>query len=613
MPSEIQGLTVERLGAVLRRRWWIIAVTTVAVAAASFGFSVIQRKEYTATASVLFAGQQGGAVAAGVQLPAASPSSDPQIMATNVQLLTQGSTVPRKTAQIVRHGLTASAVAGAISASQQGQTNIASVSATSSNPLLAADIANTYAKQFIASQGAQQRASARQGLNVVERQIAALSQQQLAGTSGQALLDRAESLRILSNINDPGVQMVSAATPVGSPSAPQLKRNVALGIVLGLLLGIGFAFLLERLDRRMKDADEVRTAYELPLLAAVPYRKSYAVPRCINSPNHQGHAEVFKLLRAYLRYFSVNRDLRRILVASVASGDGRTTIARNLAEAAQETGTKTLLLEADLRRPVLADHYRLLTAFGLSDLLIGTVSGHEAIRAVPIPAPANDSRSRFALDVLVAGRPPPNPAELLQSKAMADLLVWAAEHYELVVVDTPPIGVMSDAMALLGDVDGVVLVSRVRKNTRDGATVLRDRLLGVNAPLLGVVANGVRTKGDDGYEYGSGGDAHHHATVGNHHVGIDESQAAGEDRVKPLPHYVSRRRTRQKVGKRAGQRSAVAATGEETLAPETVATVDLPEETLLDLVPDPMPTDVTRTQVRPQHSVPVDRDRSSRS
>lgn len=611
MPSEIQGLTVERLCAVLRRRWWIIVLTTVAVAGASFGFSVIQRKEYTATASVLFADQQGGAVAAGVQLPPASPSSDPQIMATNVQLLTQGSTVPRKTAQIVRHGLTASAVAGAISASQQGQTNIASVSATSSNPLLAADIANTYAKQFVASQGAQQRASARQGLNVVERQIAVLSQQELAGTSGQALLDRAESLRILSNINDPGVQMLGSATPVGSPSAPQLKRNVALGIVLGLLLGIGFAFLTERLDRRMKDADEVRTAYELPLLAAVPYRKSYAVPRRVHSPSHQDDAEVFKLLRAYLRYFSVNRDLRRILIASVASRDGRTTIARNLAEAAQGTGTKTLLLEADLRRPVLADHYRLFTAFGLSDLLIGTVSRHEAIRAVPIPAPANGSGSRFSLDVLVAGRPPPNPAELLQSKAMADLLVWAAEHYELVVLDTPPIGVMSDAMALLGDVDGVVLVSRVRKNTRDGATTLRDRLLGVNAPLLGVVANGVRAKGDDGYEHG---DAHHHVAVDNRDVGRDNGDAAGGDWVKPLPHYVSRRPTRQKVGKLARQKSAAAATGEETLAPDTVPTVGAPEETLaLDLVPDPIPTDVTRTQLRRQHSVPVDRDRRGRS
>ena len=336
-------------------------------------------------------------------------------------------------------------------------------------------------------------------------------------------------------------------------------------------------------------------------------------------PDHQGDAEVFKLLRAYLRYFSVNRDLRRILIASVASGDGRTTIARNLAEAAQETGTKTLLLEADLRRPVLADHYGLYAAFGLSDLLIGTAGGHEAIKAVPIPAPANGSRSRFSLDVLVAGRPPPNPAELLQSKAMADLLVWAAEHYELVVLDTPPIGVMSDAMALLGDVDGVVLVSRVRKNTRDGAPVLRDRLLGVNAPLLGVVANGVRAKGDDGYEYGYGGDAHHHVSADNLHVGRDKSYAAGEDRVKPPPHYVSRRPTRRKVGKLAGQKfagqkSAAAATGEETLAPDAVSTVGVPEEMLaLDLVPDPMPTDVTRTQLRRQRSVPVDRDRRGRS
>ena len=536
MHPEAQALTLERLSAILRRRWWVIAVTTIVVAGASFGFSRIQRKQYTATASVLFGSQQGGAEAAGLQLNSGSPSLDPQFMATNVQLLAQQSEIAGETARTVRHGLTASAVSRAISVSEQGQTDIASVSATSSNPFLASDIANTYATQFIAAQGAQQQASARKGLNVVERQIGALSHQQLVGTTGQALLDRAESLRILSNIQDGGVQKVSSATPPGSPSSPQVKSNVALGVVLGLLLGLGFAFLLERLDRRMKDAEEVETAYGLPLLAAVPHKKSYSLPPRLDSPNHQGEAEVFKLLRAYLRYFNVDRTPRRLLVASAASRDGRTTIARNLAEAAQETGTETLLLEADLRRPVLASHYGLSSAPGLAELLIGTVSAPEAIRAVPIAARVNGSRAEISLDVLLAGHSPPNPAELLQSEAMADVLRWVWDHYELVVVDTPPIGVVSDAMALLRYVDGVILVSRVGKNTRDAAMVLRERLLGVSAPLLGVVANGVRAKADDGYGYGYGYGGE------DRHVAVDDR---GQPRLDlPPPSTPERRRLR---------------------------------------------------------------------
>ena len=104
--------------------------------------------------------------------------------------------------------------------------------------------------------------------------------------------------------------------------------------------------------------------------------------------------------------------------------------------------------------------------------------------------------------MLVAGHPPPNPAELLESHAMAEFLSWAAEHYELVVIDTAPIAVVSDAMPLLRSVDGVVLVSTLGKNTRDGAALLRERLTGMNAPLLGVVANQVKAKSKDGYGYG---------------------------------------------------------------------------------------------------------------
>ncbi len=501
--TETRDLDLERVLAILRRRWWVIALVTVVVTAASFGFSAIQQKKYTATSSVLFQSQPIAQTAAGLQPSAAvSATATPLVMATNVQLLSHQAGVAAATARIVGHGLRAGEVSGSLSVAEEGQTNIASVSATSPQPRLSAAIANTYAAQFIASEQAQQQAIVKQSLALVNRQIAATSRQQLAGPTGQALLDRAESLRILSRLQNSGVQQVTFASVPSSPSSPTTKRNTELGFVLGLLLGIGFAFLLERLDRRMKDVDELSAAYGLPLLAAVPQSKSFALPPQVGGANHAGDTEVFKLLRAYLRYFNVDRELRLLLVASAGSGDGKTTIARNLAEAAQETGTTTLLLEADLRIPELAQHYGLPTSPGLSELLIGRVNAAEAVRSVPIATLVNGSASELSLDVLVAGHPPPNPAALLQSHAMADVLSWAAEHYELVVVDTPPLGVVSDAMALLRNVDGVVIVSRLGKNTHDAASFLRERLVGVHAPLLGVVANGVRARGDNSYGYG---------------------------------------------------------------------------------------------------------------
>ena len=198
--------------------------------------------------------------------------------------------------------------------------------------------------------------------------------------------------------------------------------------------------------------------------------------------------------------------MRCLLVASAAPGDGKTTVARNLAHAAQETGTKTLLIDADLRRPDMAAHYGVHAAPGLSELLIGTVQAHEAIRSIPISTRVNGKTTEVALDVLVAGHPPPNPAELIESRAMSLVMAWAKEQYELVVIDTPPLSVVSDAIPLLRIVDGVVLVSQIGKNTRDAAAFLRDRLMAMNAPLLGVVANGVRARsgGDYGYGYGYG-------------------------------------------------------------------------------------------------------------
>lgn len=525
------NLDLERALVVLRRRWWVILLSTVLVGGASFALSERQTKEYTATAAVLFEDSQLNQQASGLQIVNTSPTEDPRIMATNVQLLTQQSGVAETTARSLGHGLTAADVTQAISVSEQGQTNVANVSATHPDPKLAAQIANTFVSQFIASQRAQQQGFVAQALSLVERQVAALSHQQLAGTTGQALLDRAESLRILAKLQDGGAQLVTPAKTPASPSSPQVRRNTALGLFLGLLLGLTVAFLLERFDRRMKSPEDLEETYQLPLLAAVPQNKSYALAPQPSATSH-ADTEVFRLLRTYLRYFNVDRELRSLLVVSAAPGDGKTTIARNLAQAAQETGTKALLLEADLRRPTLAQHYGVSTAPGLSELLVGSTDARDAIRAIPIATRVNGKTSQVALDVLVAGHPPPNPAELLESKAMQDLLAWAAEHYELVLIDTPPIAVVSDAMPLLGKVDGVVLVSQLGKNTRDAAAFLRDRLLGVNAPLLGVVANGVRAKGTDGYGYGYG----YYGTDNDHVPQVAEPtlSEAEHDRRQPV-------------------------------------------------------------------------------
>jgi len=497
----------ERVVGVLRRRWWVILLLVVVGGGAAFVFSKLERKQYTATATVLFSNQALQQQAAGLPVLQTSPNTDPQIMATNIQVLTSQSGVARATARLVGRGLTGSGVSKAISVSQSGQTSVANVSASSSSPTLAAAIANTYVRQFITSQKAQQRASVAQALALVQRQLKGFSAQQLAGPNGQALLARAESLRVLSRLENGGAQIVTPAAVPTSPSSPKVARDTALGLVIGLLLGVTLVFILDRFDRRIKDVDDLQAAYHLPLLAAVPQSKVYAAAPQANGLPDRGEREVFRSLRAYLRYFNVDRELRSLLVASAAPGDGKSTVARNLAQAAQESGTKTLLIEADVRRSDMAHHYHVSPTPGLSELLVGGAARHQTIRPVPISTRVstrvNGDKPDAWLDVLVAGNPPPNPSELIESQAMAELLSWATENYELVIVDTPPLAMFSDTISLLGRVDGVLVVSQLGKNSRDAAAFLHQRLKDINAPLLGVIANGVKSprKGDFGYSY----------------------------------------------------------------------------------------------------------------
>jgi receptor protein-tyrosine kinase len=333
--------------------------------------------------------------------------------------------------------------------------------------------------------------------------LARLSPAEAGGARGQALSRGAEKLGILASLQTGNAELVQPAGLPTSPSSPQPKRNAILGAVLGLLLGIGLAFLLERLNRRLRDPEEAQEAFELPVLGTVPESKAIMASNegAVAAELPFVENEAFRMLRASLRYFNVDRDMRSVLVTSHGAEVGKSTVAWNLARVAASSA-KVAIVETDLRNPSLANQHGLRAGPGLAELLTHQVELDEAIQAKPIAVGGNGKGAERALDVIVAGANPPNPAELIESQTMSEVLAALGERYELVVIDTAPVGVVSDAFPLMGQVGGVLVVARMDKSTRDSAEALREQLARLDAPVLGLVANGIKARRGGKYGYG---------------------------------------------------------------------------------------------------------------
>jgi capsular exopolysaccharide synthesis family protein len=293
---------------------------------------------------------------------------------------------------------------------------------------------------------------------------------------------------------------IEAAELPGSPASPNTKRNLALGFVLGLMLGLGYAVLRSQLDRRIRTAEQVdrefagvTVAGAIPETTALVRKKGGLVPLAVTGPrkaNDPAHsAEAFLKLRTNLQFMDIDNPPRVIVVTSPLPGDGKSTVALNLAAALSMSDRRVVLIDGDLRRPMVAESFGLIEGLGLTDVLIGSVEFDEVAQRVGgLPN----------LSVLAAGRIPPNPSEMLGSKAMRRLLERLAEHYT-VIIDAPPVLPVTDAAVLTASADGALVVVSAGK-TLD--THLRDALANLQAVhghTLGVVLNRVAKGAGSGY------------------------------------------------------------------------------------------------------------------
>jgi len=493
MESEQNNLSLEQLWGIARRRALWVAICVVVATGAAYGYSKHKAKKYTATAAVAFSNDPLSQQIAGL-----SPTSGNNLLAqqdSNLELVRLGRGTSRKTASIVGHGLTPETVSASLSVLPRGESGVIEVSSTSTSAPLSAMIANTYVGQFAKEQQASNRTFFRSALAHVNRQLATLNSVQRLGPAGVDLEDRAHTLALLAELGYNSVQVAQEASVPSGPSSPNTKRNTLLGALLGLAFGIAIVFLLERLDRRIRQPGDLERIYRLPVLGTV--RRSSALSRPARQKSNGAvlppvDAETFSLICARIKSVGSNDHVRTLMVASPAAGEGKTVIARHLAEAAVRSGSRVLLFDADLRNSTLPEQLGIDPGPGVADVLSGHVAIGDAIRTIELEPSGGARGSGRTLSVLLAGSaPPPNPGELLGSPAVRTSLEWAKwSGYDLVVIDTPPISAVPDAFPLLPIVDGVVLIGRIGYTRRDAAEHLRAVLDRSNATLLGVIANG---------------------------------------------------------------------------------------------------------------------------
>ncbi|MGB5217446.1 MAG: polysaccharide biosynthesis tyrosine autokinase [Smithella sp.] len=337
------------------------------------------------------------------------------------------------------------------------------------------------------------------------------------------LLQKREEARIAVGSAISNLEIIDRGILPKWPISPNVPKNLLLGVLAGLGLGIALAFLLEYLDDTIKDADQAKRAIGLPLLGTIPQIEGRGARRkelthqktvseitagelsgkeIVNSTNaliaknepKSLASEAFRALRTGLHFSAISKDKKIMIFTSTFPKEGKSVISANTAVVIAQTGARVLLIDCDLRRSSQHEKFGVRKTPGLSEVLARDVTFQEAVNTTAMPG----------LDLLCAGTNPPNPSELLGSEAMRDLLVTQRENYDYIIVDAPPVLAVTDAPVLTTVCDLVVLVMEAGRVPIKAAQQMREILDRLHAPIAGFVMNDKTGKGEHYGYYGSG-------------------------------------------------------------------------------------------------------------
>lgn len=518
---------------VLRRRWVLVVATVASAVALATAASLVRTPQYRASAEVLLQQDAHDDVLADGR--SAQGTGDlGQMVQTELQVMRSRS-VERAVAAELGHR-------PAVTISAKGDTQVVVIDAVRPSRADAEREADTYASVYVDMRQRQTRTALHQASGAIRNQLTTLDERvdglyrqltelraraaaadeedraDLAVREGRlkatieaqevslaarrvAFTEQIDQLELAANLAESrGARVVSEATRPGDPISPRPQRDIPLALVLGLVVGVALAFVRDHLDDTIRSKEDLDRATEgVDVLGLIPEIEGWGVrtDALLESVAHPSSAaaEAYRSVRTSLQFIGLERRVGLIQVTSSAAAEGKSTTAANVAVALARAGKRVVLVDCDLRRPRVHQFFDIDNAVGFTSVLL---------REVPVSGACVDAPGVPRLSVMPSGPIPPNPSELLSAGATKAALTSLTETFDFVIVDSPPLLPVADAVILAGYADATVLVAASRSTTVRSITRALELLRQIDAPLVGVVLNKVGGRPAYGYEQAYG-------------------------------------------------------------------------------------------------------------
>lgn len=434
----------------LRGGWVIIVVTTLVGVLAAVSYTLLTTPLYQASTRLFVSTTSGSSLSDMYQGNRLS-----QERVISYAELLMGETLAQRTIDKLGLEMSAAALQANVTATAKPETVLIDVDVLDESPVRARDIANTLSDEFVA-----------------------LVRELETPESGA--------------IPDARVVVEQRASVPANPVVPKPAQNIAIGLALGLIVGVGLAILRDVLDNTVKDRDNLEEITGSGLVGSIPMDKERRKqPAIAFDQDHSAIAEGFRKIRTNLQFLAVDNPPRVIVITSSMPHEGKSTTAINIALALAEAEHNVVLIDGDMRRPTLARYLDLIGTVGFSTVLSGQATLSESLQKTRFPG----------LTVLTSGPVPPNPSELLGSQSTRRLLTELRSQFDYVIVDSTPLLAVTDAAILAAGADGVLIMARFGQTKREQLTHAVRNLKDVGAPLLGAIFTMTPVRGNTSYSY----------------------------------------------------------------------------------------------------------------